>query len=424
MKEVRPEPKRRAGAARPVGGVALGTALLAVAALPLAGARNAPPLRVVMPGLAPAYAERVPAAKAELLRVINRERAEHGAPPLAYDLLGAKVGDEFCDRAARDRTTGHWDLEGRAPYLRWALAGGIDHHAQNFAAESRTGFEFTESPAELLLRMHAAFMAEKPPNDGHRRTILDPIWTHVGIGFALVGGELRMTEEYSRRVLEWAELPAGPVRAGGGRPARAEAPEGVERRGDRGGLRAGSEADVAPRDRGPRLLRAAAPLADASPLPSGRVALEVGRDGRFSGERRGPDRADDPARPGARALLRRRLRRAGDPEREAALPGRRAASRRGVRVQHLLVSSRRDRLADDLRALLPPSSVLLTARGIDATLERLGRSARVDAVVTDDAAVLSAIREEVPGGLPVVLVDGDTSASEVLRRVEEALGEP
>jgi Uncharacterized protein with SCP/PR1 domains len=152
--------------------------------------------------------------------VINRERAEHGAPPLAYDLLGAKVGDEFCEVAARDRTTGHWDLAGRAPYLRWALAGGIDHHAQNFAAESRTGFEFTESPAELLLRMHAEFMAEKPPNDGHRRTVLDPIWTHVGIGFALVGGEMRMTEEYSRRVLEWAELPAGPVKAGGGPRSR------------------------------------------------------------------------------------------------------------------------------------------------------------------------------------------------------------
>lgn len=92
-------------------------------------------------------------------------------------------------------------------------------------------------------------------------------------------------------------------------------------------------------------------------------------------------------------------------------------------MQHLLVSSRRDRLADDLRELLPPSSVLLTARGVDATLERLGRSARVDAVVTDDAAVVSAIREEVPGCVPVVLVAADASASEVLRRVEEALGE-
>ena len=200
--------------------------MAAVAALPLVAARDAEPRRVVMPGLAQAYAERVPAAKAELLRIINEERAAVGAPPLAYDLLGAKVGDEFCEDAARNRTSGHWDLAGRPPYLRWALAGGIDHHAQNFAAESRRGYEFTEAPVELLKKAHATFMAEKPPDDGHRKTVLDPIWTHVGIGFSIVGGEMRMTEEYSRRVLEWAELPAGPVKAGQGTLVALKLPRG------------------------------------------------------------------------------------------------------------------------------------------------------------------------------------------------------
>jgi len=92
-------------------------------------------------------------------------------------------------------------------------------------------------------------------------------------------------------------------------------------------------------------------------------------------------------------------------------------------VRHLLVSSADDGLAESLRALLPPGSVLLSARGVEETLERLARSARVDAVVTDDAAVLAAIREEVPGCVPVVLLPEDVSASEALRRVEEALAE-
>ncbi len=201
-------------------------ALAAIAALPLVAARDAETRRVVVPGLAQDYGERVPAAKAELLRVINQERAANGAPPLAYDLLGAKVGDEFCEDAARNRTSGHWDLAGRPPYLRWALAGGVDHHAQNFAAESRRGFEFTEPPAELLKKAHEAFMSEKPPDDGHRKTVLDPIWTHVGIGFAIVGGEMRMTEEYSRRVLEWVELPSGPVKPGGGTLVAVKLPRG------------------------------------------------------------------------------------------------------------------------------------------------------------------------------------------------------
>lgn len=200
--------------------------VLACAALPVAGARSEAMKRLVSSTAGTGYVERVPEAKAALLKVINEERRAHGAPPLAYDLLGARVGDEFCEDAARNRTSGHWDLAGRAPYLRWALAGGIDHHAQNFAAESRTGFGFDESATELLLKMHAAFMEETPPNDGHRRTVLDPIWTHVGIGYAVVGGEMRMTEEYSRRVLEWADLPAGPVKAGRGTLVALKVPAG------------------------------------------------------------------------------------------------------------------------------------------------------------------------------------------------------
>lgn len=211
---------------RTLAGLAAALALVAVSALPLVAAREAPPRRVVLSSLAPDYAERVPGAKAELLRVINRERTANGAPPLAYDLLGAKVGDEFCADAARNRTSGHWDLAGRAPYLRWALAGGIDHHAQNFASESRTGYDFTESAAELLKKAHDSFMAETPPHDGHRRVVLDPLWTHVGIGFAIAGGEMRMTEEYSRRVLEWAELPLGPLRAGGSADVSLKLPRG------------------------------------------------------------------------------------------------------------------------------------------------------------------------------------------------------
>ena len=192
-------------------------ALAALAVLSLGAARDALPRRVVVPGVVAAYSERVPAAKAELLRTINQERSAVGAPPVAYDLLGARVGDEFCEDAARNRTSGHWDLAGRPPYLRWALAGGIDHHAENFAAESRRGYEFTEAPVDLLKKAHAAFMSENPPDDGHRKTVLDPIWTHVGIGLSIIGGELRMTEEFSRRVVEWVELPVDPVKAGTGR---------------------------------------------------------------------------------------------------------------------------------------------------------------------------------------------------------------
>jgi uncharacterized protein YkwD len=169
------------------------------------------------------YAERFPEAKARLFERLNRERRAAGAAPVAYDLLGASVGDAFCLDAATARTSGHWDTAGRPPYLRWALAGGVDFHGENLSSLTRTGGEVKESEvSRLLLDAHVQMMAERPPDDGHRRTVLDPGWTHVGIGAAVAGGEFRMVEEYSRRVVEWVEVPRAPV------PARARAPFAVK----------------------------------------------------------------------------------------------------------------------------------------------------------------------------------------------------
>ena len=50
--------------------------------------------------------------------------------------------------------------------------------------------------------MHARMLAEKPPNDGHRRAILTEQHTHVGFGIALKGHNLRLTEIYLDRYLE------------------------------------------------------------------------------------------------------------------------------------------------------------------------------------------------------------------------------
>jgi len=175
----------------------------------------------------PPYVERFPEAKARLLAVLNRERRAAGAPLLAYDLLAARVGDAFCLDAARTRSSGHWDAAGRPPYLRWGLAGGVDYHAENFSSLTRAGgnVEESEVPA-LLLDAHANMMAERPPDDGHRRTVLDPEWTHVGIGAAALGEEFRMSEEFSRHVAEWVEVPAEPLPAGTRAPFAVKLPGG------------------------------------------------------------------------------------------------------------------------------------------------------------------------------------------------------
>lgn len=92
-------------------------------------------------------------------------------------------------------------------------------------------------------------------------------------------------------------------------------------------------------------------------------------------------------------------------------------------MRHLLVSSDDEALTERLRAVLPNGSVLFSARGVDDTLERLARSARVDAVVTDDPEIVAAIRDEVPGTLPVVLLPAGATPADAARAVA-ALGEP
>lgn len=86
-------------------------------------------------------------------------------------------------------------------------------------------------------------------------------------------------------------------------------------------------------------------------------------------------------------------------------------------MRHLLVSSENDALVELLRAALPSDSVLFSARGVDDTLERLARSSRVDVVVTDDPEIVAAVRDDLPGTLPVVLLPAGANPADVARAV-------
>jgi hypothetical protein len=86
-------------------------------------------------------------------------------------------------------------------------------------------------------------------------------------------------------------------------------------------------------------------------------------------------------------------------------------------MRHVLVSSGKTEWGEDLRAAAPADAVVLSVSGIDETLEKIARSARVDYVVTDDPAVAEAIREEIPGSLPVLLA-AQVSAAMVWQRIE------
>ena len=88
-------------------------------------------------------------------------------------------------------------------------------------------------------------------------------------------------------------------------------------------------------------------------------------------------------------------------------------------MRHVLVATtERHELLEALRALAPPSTTFLGEQGLERALERLGRSARIDAVVTDDPELVTEIFHEIPGGIPVYLARPDEKAAQVLEGLD------
>jgi uncharacterized protein YkwD len=141
--------------------------------------------------------------RGEFLRLINRDRAKFGLAPVQLDAQASAVADAYCRAQIRNGTTGHFTLDGVAPYMRYSFAGGNDGLSENAAAWS-ANYGFGDSALyDMLRRSEAAMMAEVAPHDGHRKTILDPTATHVGIGLAWEKGEFRLTQEFVRRYVDW-----------------------------------------------------------------------------------------------------------------------------------------------------------------------------------------------------------------------------
>lgn len=176
-----------------------------------------PVRRVLEPNLDRALRERYPSSEtprdpvqAAVFTQINRDRARAGLPPVAWDEGAARVAGSFCARQIREKTRGHYLMDGIPPYARTAFAGVFGMQLENAASWQTTGASFDKSARELGLSSHAGMMAERPPLDGHRKTILNPDMTHVGVGWSSEGGRFQMAEEFLARQLAWlgvARLP-------------------------------------------------------------------------------------------------------------------------------------------------------------------------------------------------------------------------
>jgi len=151
-------------------------------------------------------------ARRYALALVNRDRALFGLDPVVLDDAATRAAERHVADMAHLGFTAHFGSDGSFPDLRYTQAGGEDLVVENVACgkdgKERTVESGPFDPREIE-RVEAAFFEEKPPHDGHRRNILDPLHRRVGLSFAGRGGSpvLCAAQEFVRHHGRYDPLP-------------------------------------------------------------------------------------------------------------------------------------------------------------------------------------------------------------------------
>jgi uncharacterized protein YkwD len=147
------------------------------------------------------------------LALVNHDRQEEGLEPVEWDAVGARAAERHVTDMVKNGFTAHWGTDGSVPEERYTEAGG-EHMVQEnaacfFDATRRELDDKATFTAEGVEKIEAAFMAETPPNDGHKKNILKPFHTHLGIAIAKpVGVEQPcMAQEFTDAYGEYDGIP-------------------------------------------------------------------------------------------------------------------------------------------------------------------------------------------------------------------------
>jgi uncharacterized protein YkwD len=139
--------------------------------------------------------------KLNMLAEINRAREAHGLRRVELDEHASKVAQMHVEEMARNSYFSHWDRNGLKPYMRYSLAGGYDAVSENLTHTKNIPLHML--PQTII----NSYLAERPPNDGHKRTLLLPYATHVGIGIAVNDGWVYVAQEFVTKIVKLFPIP-------------------------------------------------------------------------------------------------------------------------------------------------------------------------------------------------------------------------
>jgi uncharacterized protein YkwD len=151
-------------------------------------------------------------ARDYMLSLINRDRALFGAPPVRLDPIATKAAQWHADEMGKNVFNSHWHPDGKKPPQRYTECGGMDYDGENsHGTANEEGFatkmaeQQTFTPAELE-KEERCYFDEQPPNDGHRRNILEPQHTNVGLGLVLMDLGHKESGTHYRQVVSSQEF--------------------------------------------------------------------------------------------------------------------------------------------------------------------------------------------------------------------------
>ena len=140
--------------------------------------------------------------RANLLEMVNEERAVAKVPPVAVDKLAQEVATRHAIDMAKGEFVSHWGSDGLKPYHRYSFAGGTHATEENVSAADSTWSTRLPDLKQDTAYLHVRLYQETPPNDGHRKAILAPQHTHVGFGLAVERLRLRLVEMFVAKYVE------------------------------------------------------------------------------------------------------------------------------------------------------------------------------------------------------------------------------
>jgi len=143
------------------------------------------------------------------LDIINASRKKSNSSEVKLDILASRVANKMSKEAAENNYVGHWNMAGEKPYMRYGFAGGYDHVTENaYGAWSSDIYDASISNIGSMMKSgHETFMAERAPNDGHKKNILDKEHNFVGIGYHISENQFRYYEEFIDRYFEFENIP-------------------------------------------------------------------------------------------------------------------------------------------------------------------------------------------------------------------------